>query len=720
MKKSKASAILIIVLAALVGISFFSARVLTDTVNNTDEGFGLSLGLDLAGGVSITYQAEGEPTDEEMSDTVFKLQQRIEDETGSTEVSVYQVGDDRISVEIPGVTDANEILEELGEPGTLEIQDEDGNVIIDGEDITSASAVSQKNDYGNAEYVVQLVLTDDAAETFADYTAEHVGDSMPIYYDGDMISNPTIQEEISGGTCVISGMDSYEDAEQLASYIRIGSLSVTLTELQSEIVGAQLGGKALSSSFMAAGIGLAIIMIFMICVYWVPGIVASIALALYTSMLVAVVYLFDLTLTLSGIAGVILSIGMAVDANVIIFARIREELGAGKAVKTAIDIGFDKARGAILDGNITTFIAAVILIVMGSGTVKGFGYTLAIGIVLSMFTAMFITKWIMRAFYALGCRDEKWYGKKKERKSIAFLSKKTVCFGISIIAICAGFAAMGVNSSNGNGALEYSLEFVGGTSTQADFNQDYTIEEIEDQIVPVVAEITGDNDISAQKVQDSTEIIIKTRTLELEEREELAEALVENFGVDEDTITDQTISATISSEMRRATINAIIVAVIFMLLYIWIRFKDIRFGAAAVIALLHDVLVVLAFYAIARVSVSTTFIACMLTIVGYSINATIVIFDRIRENFHGIATRSDLENMVNDSITQTLTRSIYTSFTTFVMTLTLYILGVASIRLFALPLMVGIICGAYSSVCVTGALWFVFRTRLGKNKIERE
>ncbi|MCR5452126.1 MAG: protein translocase subunit SecD [Lachnospiraceae bacterium] len=716
MKKGKASLILVIFLAAAIAVCGFGVFVLQET--NNEGKMGLSLGLDLAGGVSITYQAEGDPSTEDMEDTIFKLQQRIEDETGSTEVSVYQVGDDRISVEIPGVTDANEILEQLGEPGTLEIQDSEGNVIISGEDIASAEAQATQGDTGNTEYVVALVLTDEGAETFAEFTSEHVNESMPIYYDGEMISNPTIKEAITGGECVIDGMESYEAAEELASYIRIGSLSVTLTELQSEVVSAQLGTDALSTAIIAAGIGLIIVMILMMAVYWVPGIVASLALVFYTGLVISCMYLFNITLTLPGIAGVILSIGMAVDANVIIYARIREELATDKAVKTAIDIGFVKARSAILDGNVTTFIAAVVLMAMGTGTVKGFAYTLAIGIVLSMFTALFVSHWLMRAVYALGCRDIKFYGKKKEQKTVAFLKRKPVFFLISLAVIVAGFVAMGVHSSQGDRALQYSLEFVGGTSTQADFGKDYTIEEIEDTIVPVVSEVTGDNDITTQKVQDSTEIIIKTRELDLEEREALAAALNENFGIDEDGITTESISSTISSEMRTNTIQAIVVAVILMLIYIWIRFKDLRFGSAAVLALIHDVLVVLTFYAIARLTVSTTFIACMLTIVGYSINATIVIFDRIRENNHGLRTKEELEEMVNTSITQTLTRSIYTSLTTFIMVAVMYGLCVESIKLFALPLMVGILCGAYSSVCITGALWYVFKTRIGKKRVQ--
>ncbi len=717
MKKGKGAVILVILLAFLALCAFYAGVILRDTGNG--DGNNIKLGLDLAGGVSITYQAVGDVTAEQMNDTVYKLQLRIEETTGSTEVSVYQEGDDRINVEVPGVTNANELLEALGQPGTLEIQDTEGNVIIDGSMIETAEAGTSQDSLGNNQYVVKLTFTDEGTQTFADYTSEHVGEYMPIYYDGEIVSYPVIKEAITDGTALISGMEDYEAAETLASYLRIGSLDVELEELRSNVVGASLGQEAISTSLLAGAIGLVIVMIFMIAVYWILGVAASIALALYTAMIIVGIYAFDITLTLPGIAGIILSIGMAVDANVIIFARIREELTAGQTVSDAINIGFKKALSAIVDGNVTTFIAALVLIILGSGSVKGFAYTLALGIVLSMITALLISRWLVKAFYALGCQDAKYYGRLKTRNTINFLKRKPIFFGISLACIVAGFIAMGVHSANGENALKYSLEFLGGTSTQATFSEDYTIEEIEANIVPVVSSITGDNDIQTQKVQDSTDIIIKTRELDLDERTALVEALVSQFGVDEDSVTCESISATISNEMRQNALVAILVAVVCMLVYIWFRFKDLRFGTSAVLALCHDVLVVLAFYAIARISVSNTFIACMLTIVGYSINATIVIFDRIRENMRSNVNAEQLEGIVNDSITQTLTRSIYTSLTTFIMVLVLYILGVASIREFALPLMVGIICGAYSSVCVTGALWYVFKTRIGKNRIKR-
>ena len=233
------------------------------------------------------------------------------------------------------------------------------------------------------------------------------------------------------------------------------------------------------------------------------------------------------------------------------------------------------------------------------------------------------------------------------------------------------------------------------------------IKQIDSEVTPVVEEVTGDKNVQPTKVVGTNQVVIKTRTLSQAEREKLDQALVDKFDVDESLIATESISSTVSSEMRRDAVVAVIVATLCMLVYIWFRFKDIRFASSAVLALLHDVLVVFAFYGISRISVGNTFIACMLTIVGYSINATIVIFDRIRENMKG--SRAKLDEIVNESITQTLTRSMYTSFTTFVMVAVLYILGVSSIREFAAPLMVGVICGAYSSVCITGALWLVMK-----------
>ena len=717
MKKKKGVVVFLVMIIAMLLLGYYSYGIVKGTAAK-DNDKGVKLGLDLAGGVSITYQVKGDetPSAEDMSDTVYKLQKRVE--TYSTEAEVYQVGDNRISVEIPGVSDANSILEELGTPGTLEFKTTEGETFMTGEMVADAQAGTDTSGKSSSKYVVQLKLTSEGAEIFSEKTGEYLNKVLPIYYDGECISYPKVESQITNGEAVISGMKSYEDAEALASQIRSGALKLELEELQSEVVGAKLGSQAIKTSIIAAIIGLLIIIAFMLIAYRIPGLAASIALLIYTGIILAILHLYHITLTLPGIAGIILSIGMAVDANVIIFARIREEIAAGRTVAQSIDTGFKKAFSAIFDGNITTLIAAAVLGLRGSGTVKGFAATLAIGIVFSMFTALVISRWLVKALYGLGFQDKKFYGEKKEGKSVNFLGKRGVFFGVSLAVIVAGFVGMGAHKAGNGQALNFSMEFKGGTATTVAFDKDYTIEEIDDQIVPYVEEVTGDANVQTQKVADSNSIIIKTRTLDLDEREQLATAMEDNFGVQESDITSTNISSTISSEMRNDAVVAVIIATICMLIYIWFRFKDIRFASSAVIALVHDVLVVLAFYALSQTSVGSTFIACMLTLVGYSINATIVIFDRIRENLALESGRrdTDLKEVVNKSITQTLSRSINTSLTTFIMVFMLFILGVSSIREFAGPLMVGVICGGYSSVCITGALWYVFKTRFSKKK----
>lgn len=812
--KSKTGRIIALILVILITVGFGYIAVCGVDSDKTGSINDINLGLDLAGGVSITYQIVGDetPSAEDIDDTVYKLKMKAE--SYSTEAQVYKEGDDRITIEIPGVSDADEILRELGRPGSLyfiaetdsegnanyeyestnngesvyvdgngtkffyvsdtlaakydeetgeSLKDADGNpiaydlkssdsqeisyklnktidelkadgsIVLEGSAVSNSRAAQSENQStGMKQYVVELSLNSEGTKAFADATqkAYSNSESIAIYFDGQFISVPRVNSVINGGQCEISGMADYEEANVLASKIRIGALKLELEELRSNIVGAQLGSEAISTSIKAGIIGFTIVCIFMIAVYFMPGFSSAIALCLYTVSMIITLSIFDVTLTLPGIAGIILSIGMAVDANVIIFARIREELATGKTLQTSVDIGFKKATSAILDGNITTLIAAVVLMLMGSGSVRGFAQTLAIGIILSMITAMLITRVILNGLISLGLTSEKLFGVGKERKTIDFLSKGKIFSAVSAALIVVGIIFMIIFQVKDGAALDYSLEFQGGTSTTVALATDMSIEDIDTNITPSIEKLTGDGNVQIQKVEGSTQIIVKTRSLTEDERNELTTLFVDEFGVDEKSITSETISATISSEMKRDSILAVAIAVACMLVYIWFRFSDFRFGVSSVLALIHDVCIVLAFYAVARVSVGNTFIACMLTIVGYSINATIVVFDRIRENKKDVikaikdsgpkkrrrkqssaAPTLDIKEIVNRSITQTLSRSLFTSFTTFVMVAVLYIMGVTSIKEFALPLMIGIVCGAYSSVCLAGFFWYFLRKK---------
>lgn len=730
MKNNKGKSILglLIVIFVIAACGFVAFKGVDESGQGSVKN--IKLGLDLAGGVSITYEAEEEnPSAEDMHDTVYKLQKRVE--SYSTEAEVYQEGNNRINVEIPGEYDSEKILEELGNPGTVQFMEisepanTDGetaegsetqgvfNLVMDGNDIADAQVMTQPDSYGNQQYVVSLTLTSDGAQKFKEATERNIGKPIYIVYDNEIISYPTVNTVIENGQAVIEGNFTYESANNLATYIRLGALKLNLNEIRSNVVGAKLGDEALSTSLKAGAIGLALIIVFMIVMYLIPGVAAGLALLLYVAAILCLLNGLDVTLTLPGIAGIILSIGMAVDANVIIFTRIREEIAAGRNVREAIKTGFTKARSAILDGNITTLIAAAVLYMKGSGTIKGFAITLALGIVLSMFTALVITHFIVNILYGLGFTSEKFYGKQKKRKVFPFVQKAKIFYIISAVVIIAGFVGMGLNHSKGSGAMNYSLDFTGGTSMNVTFNEMIDVTGSGGaELLKNITDTIGTGDVQLQNVKETNDIVIKTPVLDKDQRSALKDALTEKYGVDEKMITEQSISAVVSDEMQKDAVLAVVIAGICMLIYIWFRFKDVKFGASAVLALLHDVLCVLTVYALVRIPVGNTFIACMLTIVGYSINATIVIFDRIREN-RQVMYRESLDEIVNASISQTLSRSINTSVTTFIAVFVLWILGVASIREFALPLMAGIIFGAYSSIFITGTLWYALK-KLGK------
>lgn len=736
MKKSRGilSLILVAALSVLLGVT---------TIRGLDsEGMGaaknINLGLDLEGGVSITYQVKGDkPSQEDMDDTVYKMQRRVEQY--STEAQAYQEGDNRISIEIPGVEDANAILEELGQPGSLYFikhKDADGNenytlgaegyvlnktidelkangsIVLTGSEVKSATAGAwddQKT--GKKMYGVDLTLNAEGTDAFAAATTEaynNGNDTIAIYYDGELISVPSVNAIIENGQAQITGSASYEEADNIASTIRIGGLNLELEEISSKVVGAQLGEEAISTSLKAGAIGLAAVCLFMIFVYLLPGFASSIALVIYVGLILLLLNAFDITLTLPGIAGIILGIGMAVDANVIIYTRIREEIAAGRAVESAITTGYSKALSAIVDGNVTTLISAAVLYIFGSGPIKGFATTLAVGIVASMFTALVITRVIMKLLYNFGFTDPKWYGKTVHKKTFNVLGIRKWCFIGSIVVIVAGFIGMGAFSAAGKKTLNYSLEFVGGTTTTFTFDKEYTQAEIENDMIPIIKTAANVTEVQQQKVQNSTKVSFKTKDLTLDQREAMENAVTAKYPVQDGTIVESdTISSSVSATTKRDAFVSVIIATICMLIYIWFRFRDIRFAAAAVIALIHDVLIVLTFYALARVSVGTTFIACMLTIVGYSINGTIIIFDRIREKLKSANAKTDITELVNSSITYTFTRNVNTTLTTLIMLVCLLIFGVASVKEFAAPLIVGILAGAYSSICITSALWYI-------------
>ena len=731
MKKAKRNAVLTLIIFVLLVAGAVYTILFGLGAENAGRAEDIILGLDLRGGVSVTYEiVESDASDAAIAATQDKLQRRVDNY--STDGEVYKEGSNRLTVEIPVDTskyDPNKILDEMGRPGTLEFMDttnyelfaagKEYTAALTGSDVQEATGgIREDQTTGKKENVVSLQFTEEGAKKFADVTSANVGKPVYIVYDGVVASAPTVNEAITGGSAEINNISTYEEAESLASTIKIGALPLTLRELRSQVVGAKLGSDAVRTSLLAGAIGLGIVFLIMIIVFRFPGFIASIALSVYVILELFFLQSLGISLTLPGIAGIILSIGMAVDANVIIFTRIKEEIADGKTVKTAIKNGFSKAFSAIFDGNITTIIAGVVLLWMGSGSVKGFAKTLILGIVLSMFTALVVTRLLLNAFANLGVTNKKLYGEAKHRKVVKFSRAFRITATISILTILTGIAFLFINKGiNGRGdTLNYSLEFSGGTSTTVTFDKEYTLAEAESEIAPLIAEAAEVQvgTIQIQIVDNTNQIIFKTSELDEAKRTAVANKLEEKFGLSDDKIDSQNISSTISSEMQRDAIIAVIVASILMLIYIALRFSDVRFGAAAVIALIHDVMVVFMVYSVAYLSVGGTFIACMLTIVGYSINATIIIFDRIRENLKIMKT--DYDTIVDTSISQTLTRNIYSTLTTFSTILMLYILGVASLKEFTLTLIAGLLCGLYSSVFITGPLWLFMKKHIGKKK----
>lgn len=719
---------------------------------------GIRLGLDLAGGVSITYQAVKEdPTSSEMEDARYKLMKRAEDK--STESAVYIEGDNRINVDIPNVTDAEKVLEEMGSVGSIYFvlaQGEDGvanfekdpvtgeysvltrsmdeiiaagNLVLDGSHISNAQEEQDPNSI-SPEYVVELTFTPEGMQRFTAATEQAAKYYTPygldlrnviaIVYDGEVVCFPRVNTAIKSDTAVIEGQSSLEEAKELATTIRIGALPIELEEIRSQVVGARLGSEALRTSLMAGLIGFIVLGLFMIIRYRVPGVAAFLALCIYVLMMIVGLNICEVTLTLPGIAGIILSIGMAVDANVVIFARIREEMAGGKTVRSAVNSGFKKARSAIIDGNVTTLIAALVLYLRGSGTVKGFAITLGIGIVLSMVSAMFITKSILLLMVDFGIKSEKAIGTLRERKKFDFVGNFRKVVFIPAVVVLVGVVFIFINNGKYGSLFNYSLDFVGGTSTEVHFNGtlpenvQLEMEELTRNAINKNAEIS--------LVEETNSVLIKTTDQTTDERLAMLDALAAKYGINPEQVETETISSIISGEMRSDAIWATVIAVICMLVYILIRFKNLSYAFSSVIALVHDVLMVVLTYVFAArfLTVGGTFIACILTILGYSINDTIVIFDRIREEMKEREKDTPMEEVVNNCISETLSRSVDTSVTTLFMVIALAILGVASIREFAIPLIVGIVAGCFSSVMISAPLWLKLEAARAGRKANAE
>lgn len=701
--KSKSSILFVLCVVVIMSLAFIGFNGLeiagweVKSFNNA-----ITKGLDLQGGVSVLMEIQEDNVSSDVRQRTKQLLELRVNKIGVAETVVTEEGDKRIRIDIPGAYDSNEIVEDLSKTGNLEFRDSDGNVLLTGKDVKEATAVLDST----SSPVVSLEFNDDGKEKFAEVTANNIGNAISIYMDDELVSSPVVQSAITDGKAVINGMSSMDEATKLAGVISSGALPVEIKAVSINHVGAQLGSEALPNAIKAGVIGVGIIFLFIIIYYRIPGLFASIALTLYITLVLLLFTEMKVALTLPGIAALLLTIGMAVDANILIFERIKEELSRGISVKSAVKAGFENAMSSIVDSNSTTFIAALILYFIGSGSVKGFAVTLMIGIVLSLFTALIITKLLMNLAVDMGLLKKIWqFGTKKERKAFKIVQKTKIWFTISLICILVG---VGFTVTKG---LNFGIDFQGGTKMVVDLGEGFNKPEV-DEVVKAIVPDAVTNEAA------ETQYEIKAKDLDSAKVNEVFKALQDKYNLEDEALLSQDeIGASVGKDLTRNSIIALAVACLAMLIYIAIRFK-MDYGIAAIVALVHDLLITVSVFAIFNIPVNTPFIAAILTIVGYSINDTIVIFDRIRENSKNMR-RASAEEIADKSLTQTMSRSINTTLTTLI-TITAVNIFVPTVREFSFPLIIGIAVGAYSSIFIAAPTWVALRKRESKkvqNKI---
>lgn len=675
----------------------------------------MKFGLDINGGVYVVLEADTDVKGQELTELMEQTREVLNNRVnamGISEATVSLEGKDRLRVEMPGVKDAQEAISQIGKTAQLRFLLADGTQVLSGNDVKNAS-IDTDTEHGG--YKITLQFSKEGATKFADATGraasnqitvapqfkdtEVQSQSVVIMLDEDIVTAPTAKEAITSDSCEItSGGGGYEkeEASRTAALIRGGALPVALHEMSSSVQTATIGEDALDKSVVAGVIGLGLVFVLMILMYRLLGVIANMALLLYVLIVLWIMAGMGSVLTLPGIAGIILSIGMAVDANVIIFSRIKDEIGMGKSIRVAVDQGFRHALTTVLDAQITTLIAAVVLYEIGSTSVKGFALTLMIGIIVSIFTAVVVTQLYMgilsenKKFAQLKHfgMNEDGTPRRLVKKDFKFIEHRKIFYIISVIVLVAGLASGVFRGFN------FGIDFTGGTMMQIDMGEKVEVSKVEESLKefnmsPSIV-LGGDN---------QEQIIIKTtKALTNKGRSDVIETLGKDFGItQEDVLASEEFGPTVGSELTENAIKSVLIASIGMLIYIIFRFKSWKYGVASLAGVFHDVLVLLSIYTILGITINNPFIAGILTVVGYSINDTIVIFDRIREN-RRLIRKDSLSNVVDLSINQTLNRSIMTSLTTLICMIPLLVMVSSSIREFVVPLMIGVIGGAYSSI----------------------
>ena len=715
MKASKKNVfIFLIILALLILLAIFG---IGDQVKKVQD---MRFGIDIRGGVEAVFKPE---TTEKVNDSDLESARSIiETRLDNNKITDREITIDKdgsyIIVRFPWKSDETDYdpetaIKELGEMASLTFQDPSGNIMVEGKNVTSAKAESQ-NDNGVTEYVVSLIFDSEGAKKFEEATGNLVGQQMGIYMDDVLISNPVVQTKISGGQAVITGMENYEEAKNLANKINAGALPFALETKSFSTISPSLGQNALQVMIIAGVIAFAIVCLFMLLFYRLPGFVACLTLLLQTVLQLLAISVPQFTLTLPGIAGIILSVGMAVDANVIISERISEELQKGETIRSAVRRGYQKAFTAVLDGNITTAIVAIVLMIFGSGTMLSFGYTLLVGVIVNCFIGVNVSRFVLASIVEYDAfNKEKFFKEKKEKNNISFFENKKIFAIITVVLFIAGAILIFVRG------IKLDTQFTGGTVLE--YTVDNANVDTEAVASAVNTAINRNSTVQVSNSQAGTTVVVTlagNSGLTPDEQSKAGEAIGKVLNIT-DLEPSQTFAVEpyVGAKALRNAFIAIVIAFAGILLYVGLRFaalSGLSAGLTAIIALLHDVCIVLFAFVLFGIPLGNSFVAVVLTIVGYSINDTIVVYDRIREN-KNMNPNISLPELVDKSVTQVLARSINTSVTTLLCIVVILVASImyriSSIYQFSLPMVVGLVSGCYSSICIAAALWASWKVK---------
>lgn len=705
----------------------------------------VKLGLDLQGGFEVLYEVESlvegqEVTQKVLTDTTTALGNRI-NAFGVSEPSIQVEGEDRIRVQLAGLDDQSSARELLSSTAELTFRDVNDKVLLDGTDLKEGGA-SDSFDQQN-QPIVTLKLKD--ANKFAEVTREvssrPKGENLLVVWldfeegvdsyaaeagkpDPKFASAATVSEVINSTDVQISGNFTVEETKNLASVLNSGSLPVKLTEKYSTSVGAQFGKDALNDTVFAGIVGVIAIFVFMLAYYRLPGFISIITLSVFTYLVLVVFNGINAVLTLPGIAAIVLGIGMAVDANILTAERIREELRVGRTVKEAYQLGSKSSLTAIIDAQLTTLLAAVVLFYFGTSSVKGFATTLSISIVLSFVTAVWGSRILLGLLVNSGYfNNPAWFGiaKLKQHKleeglstldlstkfdRLDFVGNRKKFYAFSLVILLIGSVILGIYR------LNLGIDFSKGTRIDFQTEQAVTKEEIVDYLDSIGF---ANEDVTISGEKQNVAVMRYSDDFTQEEIKEFKAHVMKDYGYEANV---STVSPTVGKELAKNAIKALAIAAVGIILYVAIRFEW-RMGVGAIASLLHDVFFIVAIFSLLRIEVDITFIAAVLTIVGYSINDTIVTFDRIRENVdraEKITTKEELALIVNKSLRQTMGRSVNTVLTVIIVVVALIAFGAPSIQNFSIALLIGLVTGMYSSICIAAQIWYTLKAREMKKK----